>query len=137
MRGGYWRGYVDAEPVREHLILLSAQHVGRRAVADVTGITDRSLMEIKAGRVQRVRSHYAAAILAVTPDGRADNSLVPGGPTRRLINQLVRWGFTHTEIARRLGSKGVVPQLHWKNRKRIKARNAMRVQRLYSLIAME
>jgi hypothetical protein len=47
--------YVSAEMAREHLVWLSGQDVGMRAVGDVTGIAYQVVQKIRQGGERRIR----------------------------------------------------------------------------------
>ena len=68
---------VDAEPVRRHVLLLSGQGLGKRRLADLTGLSITAIDKVK-GQSKRVRKDTADRILAVeawqaerTPTGLA------------------------------------------------------------------
>jgi hypothetical protein len=117
--------------VSAHIRDLSAQGVGRRALADASDVNEHTLSFIKRGRRQKIRATTAARILGTDAGARADSALVSPRRTRLLIAELVRSGYTHLWIARQLGYKSGGLQFH---HKRITARNASRVERLYLLI---
>lgn len=108
---GKWRPYVDAAPVRAHLAELSANGIGLRRVAKVTGISRSSLQSImydvgtRKARA-RVRAEHAEAILAVRPDlaTKSRGALIDGTGTHRRLRALVAVGYPHRYLAERLGT---------------------------------
>lgn len=120
---------IDAAPVRAHLAALAEQGVGRRAVAAACDVALSTLRSVGQGRKLRVRASTARRILAVDAGAIADGGLVPAGPTRQALRELLRLGLTKTEVARRMGSSAKVPSLQLVAR-HVTAKNALRVQRL-------
>jgi len=127
-RAGDWNGLVSAAAAREHLVKLSRQGVGRRAVSDACGVSATILHEVKMGRKTQIRQRTERAILAVTKHAAGMALLVPAGPTWRLIKALIEEGFTKTRIARELGYKAPALQMRTA---RITRGNAIAVERLY------
>ena len=122
---------VSAELCREHLFWLSEQHVGKDAVAAVTGIDVVRLWQIRAGRTRRVRMSTEARIMAVTPDARCDGSWVSGRETSRRIDELLKRGYTLSELGRLLGYAGKHDGIQFYRKPRVTALNAMRVEKLH------
>jgi hypothetical protein len=106
---GTWQPFVDAAPVRAHIIALKAAGIGRRQIAVFAPISPSivaSLLYGKQGRtVLRVRGATAERILAVTAtiDTVADGALVPSTGTRRRIQALAAAGYTFTAQATEIG----------------------------------
>lgn len=132
-QNGDYNGVVDAAPAREHLSELSKLGVGRHAVAAASDVPESSLYAIIKGEQTRISARNLRRILAVTTEARADRSIVPAGPTWRLIHQLLEGGYTRQQIARWLGSTAKNPALQLR-RDRITAANASKVERLYKRI---
>lgn len=130
---GEWNGLVPAAPVRAHLRRLSAAGVGRRTVADISGVGASAIAELASGRKDQLRAMTAKRILAVTAEALNDSTLVLARPTWVLIRRLLAEGFTLGELAWRLGYKTRALQLR---RDRITARNAMRVARFYHQVML-
>ena len=101
-KAGDWNGIVPADKAREHLLALSLDGVGRRAVSDVTNLSSHIIFEIRSGKRTQIRGRTERLILAVTTEMAAENSLVPAGPTWELIGELLKAGFTKTRIAQEL-----------------------------------
>lgn len=127
---GEWNGLVSAERVREHMKALSQAGVGRRVVSDVAGIAETTLSLLVSGKRTKLRAMHERAILAVTPAALADRALIDAGPTWRLLDELLGWGYSKTELARELGSKAKVPALQLM-RTQVTVRNAYDVERMH------
>src|SRR5581483_5514038 len=108
---GRSNGLVSAQAARRHMLKLSAQGVGRRAIGAACGVADSILTLIRSGRRKTIRANTERRILSVTRDAIADKALVSNGRTWKLIDRLLQEGFTRTELARRLGSKAKYPAL--------------------------
>jgi hypothetical protein len=128
-KAGEWNGLVSADQVRAHMAKLSKIGVGRRAVADVSGVSDSALVQIIAGRKTQLRALTARRILAVTKEAAADHALVCAKPSWRLLDELLSDGYTKAELALALGNRSPALQL---GRKRVTVRNAFEVQRLHA-----
>jgi len=107
---GRWAPYVDAEPVRAHLRMLAACGLGRRRVAQLSGVPDSTLCGLLYGAhgtpSRRTRTEIAQRILAVRPRlaDVHDRVLVDGTGTRRRLRALYALGFTSPALAARLGT---------------------------------
>lgn len=126
---GDWNGLVPAEKARAHLKDLSDQGIGRRSVSTVSDLSETVLSAIIAGRKTKIRALTERAILAVTKDAAADGSLVPAKETWKLLKELIKDGFTKSELARRMGAKTPALQL---KKDFVTLRSAYQVQRLHS-----
>jgi hypothetical protein len=127
-RSGDWNGLIPAGRARQHLLALSRAGVGRRTVADIAGVPQCVVHQIRTGRRRRIRARTARRILLVSRTAMNDARLVPAGRAWRMIERLVEEGFSRGEIAQRLGHRSRALQL---NRTRITARSLMRVERFY------
>jgi len=129
-------GLVDAGPARAHLLELSAQGVGRRAVAAACDVALTVLQDVRTGRKLRIRAESSRRILAVDAGAMADHALVPARETRKAITELRHAGLTKREIAQRLGSMASTPSLQLTRRK-VTAVNALKVRRLVTEVRAE
>jgi hypothetical protein len=126
---GDWNGIVPAAAARAHLIKLARAGVGRRAVGDVTDLSDSILHEIRHRRRLRIRARTERKILSVTPLlARTDRAKVPASRAWRLIGELLTEGFTKAGLAKLLGYRSPALQLR---RDRITVRNEQRVIALH------
>jgi hypothetical protein len=133
-RAGEADPLVPATAARAHLAALSRAGIGRRVVSAAGDVPTGTLAEITQGRKLQIRRSTERRILAVDASARAGGTLVDAGPTWRLIGRLLEEGFTKTELARRLRFRALALQL---GRRRITARNAVRVERFYWTIMAE
>lgn len=86
VKDGRWQPYVDADPVRAHVATLRAAGIGWRRIARIAGLNESVVWKLVHGDParglaarQRVRPATAAALLAVTVDGRGTRGgVVPG-----------------------------------------------------------
>lgn len=128
----------DAAPVREHLLALFAAGVGRRRVAEVSGVRANVIQSIVHGRRNRppnrqVKHETATALLAVPLDWQADKALVPALATHRRLQALVYAGWSQARLAELLGSSlsNFLPTFE---RDKVTARRARAVAELYELL---
>ena len=127
------RGLVSTERVVAHLRALGDRNIGLRSVSQVTDITRNTLRQYLDGSRSQIRQHREAKILAVDSSAIADHSLVSAKKTWKLLDELIRDGYTRQQLAVWLGSKAKVPSLQL-HRDRITAATALRVERLYTAI---
>jgi transcriptional regulator with XRE-family HTH domain len=91
---GAWQPFVDAEPVREHLLGLREAHMGRNRVAEVAGLNPNYLARLLYGDgakppPRKMRGETAAKILAVTPaDGTSPRRATDSTGARRRLEAL-------------------------------------------------
>lgn len=126
---------VSAELARQHLLELRAKHVGKRAVRDCTGISDVVLAEIANGKRRRIRQSTEAKIMRVTEDGRAGGSLIRGKRTTQLLDELREAGYSVKFLAAKLGY--ACPEIQFYGQTYVTAKNAMRVEKLHTLLLGE
>jgi hypothetical protein len=125
---GDWNGIVPAQRARAHLLELRAAGVGRRQVADASGVGEVIVANIGIGSRLNIRARTERAILAVTAKAVADGALVDARPTWKRLNQLLAWGYTKAHLARELGYERAAIQI---GRKQCTARNAYDVERVH------
>lgn len=105
---GTWAPWVDAGPVREHLLSLRAYGIGRTQVAKLSGLSEHTIVSVFYGRsgrpVAKVRPATADAILAVQPtlDNVAATASVDATGTLRMLRALVAQGHTMQDLGQRL-----------------------------------
>jgi hypothetical protein len=109
---GTWAPFVDAEPVRAHVRMLSEAGIGWKRVAKLAGLSTSTLTKLLYG-VQsqgrppavKMRAENAQKILAVEPgiDILANSALLASVGTVRRLQALVRRGWPQAELAARLG----------------------------------
>jgi transcriptional regulator with XRE-family HTH domain len=135
---GQWEPYIDAEPVREHLRVLSAAGIGLKRSCELSGVPYSTLMRlIYGGKNQppsrRVRPATASAILAVRPSPGllADGAFTDGTGTRRRITALVAIGWSQQKLADALGMEHRNLGHLLADREQVTARTARTVRDLY------
>jgi hypothetical protein len=91
LKAGDWQPYVDAEPVRQHLLMLGEHEITLYRAAAMAGVGVRSLHPLfqpSTGRRRpvrhTVRSEIAAKVLAVTPDTAPPARVDSTGTARRI-----------------------------------------------------
>lgn len=121
MAYGRWQPYVNAEPVRAHVRMLSSFDIGITQVRILSGVSGGAFSRLLYGRGEqgpsrRVRTETADKILSIKPslDAVAPNALVDSTGTKRRLQALVAVGWHQRELARRLGldRNAVHDQLH-------------------------
>lgn len=112
--GRYDRGLVEAEPIREHLLLLRDFGIGYRRAARQAGVGVTAVRTLIYGRMdpgprlgevpKHVKRETAEALLSVKPDldTLADGARVPARGTHRRIQALVAIGWSLSKIGQRL-----------------------------------
>lgn len=108
---GRWQPYVDAEPVRAHIRMLSTFGIGIQRTRVLAGMSNGSLSRLLYGRGEqhgpsrRIRTETADRILAIRPsiDLAAPSALVDSTGTRRRLQGLVAVGWPQVELARHTG----------------------------------
>ena len=136
-RRGRGNPIVDAGEAQRHIRWLARQGIGYRAVAKAAGVARTVVADIKSGKKARCRALTVRAILKVGEDATAPHALVDAGPTRRLIAELLREGFTKRQLARRFGLKSSALQFPLRGSEKITARNAAKVRRLWRYLLMD
>lgn len=110
---GISAGLVDAQPVRDHLAVLSAAGIGYKRVATLAGVSVTTVQTVlyhhpdrpHAGPSKRVKAETAAKILAVQPSLEliGDGTPVPSRGAARRIQALVARGWSQAKLAERVG----------------------------------
>jgi hypothetical protein len=119
---------VPAGRVRRRLRTLSKRGIGYKTAADACGASRTIFAGILNGTRKRVRRSVELKILALDEDAMADGAHVDAKPTWRLIDSLVRRGWSKAELARRLGRKREAIQFRTS---RVTVRTAHDVEVLY------
>lgn len=113
--GRYDTGLVDAEPVRDHLLLLGEFGLGYKRVARIAGLGTTPVRNVIWGRQdpgprkgeipKRIKRENAEKILAVAPDISllAGGAKIPARGTHRRLQALVARGWSQSKLATRLG----------------------------------
>lgn len=108
---GTWQPFIDATPVREHLLTLYAAGLTEHRVSVLTGIDWNTIClytrpDIKHGRgmIRRTTPETQAKILAVRPEPSMPGRVDPTG-TRRRIQALSAIGWPLKELGPHIGIK--------------------------------
>jgi len=113
--GRFDTGLVDAEPVREHMMMLAGFGLGYKRVAALAGIGITPARNLIWGRQEpgprygemqkRVKRETAEALLAVRPDihNLASRAYISSRATHRRLQALVAIGWSQSKLAGRLG----------------------------------
>jgi AraC-like DNA-binding protein len=107
---GRWHPYVDARPVREHIVALRAAGIGVERIAQLAGLSVSHIRELaQHGRgdtpgTQRVRPSTAMGVLGIRIDdaNRAPTSRVDATGTRRRLHALIAIGWPVELLAAQL-----------------------------------
>lgn len=127
-----WHGpdvLVDAKRARQHLKRLSRKDVGRRTVGAAADVGDTTLSKIIAGTKKQIRCSTEKRILEVDVGAAADAARTDAGPTWKLLNQLLKRGWSKAELARRLGYKRAALQF---NKRSVLVKTAHQVKLLHA-----
>ncbi len=88
------------------------------------------LLQIRSGRRTRIQKRTERRILAVGLGARSDYALVPAGPTQKRIRLILEEGFRKKQLAQWMGHARCLTL----GRDRVRAYNAMKVERFYRLM---
>jgi len=131
---GNWNGLVSAEAARTHILKLSKQGVGRRAIAAASDVAEKVISRIRSGSQLNIRKSTETRILAISNQAPSDGALVRANATWKQIKALLADGFTKAELARRLGYRFPSLQI---GKTRIRASTAARIDRLFRMLMKE
>ena len=128
---------IDGQAVAAHVRALSRQGMGAPSVADAAGVARRTVWRVASQAMPRVRRSIAERILAVDVGAAADGCRIDARPTRRLIRELLRAGFTGRELAGRLGHERTYVSHLIREGLHVTVLTAHRVRRLHAEIMRE
>lgn len=109
---GRWQPLTDAEPVRQHIRMLSSYGIGWQRLCRLAGVPNGSVSRVLYGAPhegrspsKRVRHTTASKILAVRPtlDRVAPGARVDATGTRRRLQALVANGWPQMRLGQELG----------------------------------
>lgn len=107
---GRWQPYVDAGPVREHVLMLRSYGVGSIRIARAAGVPQHVVRNLLWGKTDRgpsrqIRPENADRLLAVRPSPALFESrtLADATGTRRRLQALIATGHCRISLAGRLG----------------------------------
>lgn len=113
--GRFDTGLVDADPVREHLLMLGEFGLGYKRVARIADVGVTAVRNVIWGRQdpgprkgqipKRIKRENAERILAVKPDISllAGGTSIPARGTHRRLQALVARGWSQSKLSDRLG----------------------------------
>lgn len=125
---GDWNGIVSASSARAHLLKLSEEGIGRRAVGAATDLADSVLFDIRSGRKANIRARTERLILAVSKEMASDGALIPALSSWYLIHKLIKQGYTKAQISKLMGNNGRALQI---GKAQVTVRNAYTIRRVY------
>jgi hypothetical protein len=131
---GDWNGLVASDKALGHILALSKKGVGRRAIAAASDVSETVISRIRSGEQQRIRKRTETRVLAVTKEAANDGTLVSARRMWHQIHALLTEGFTKAELAIRLGYTSPTLQM---GKRKVRARTAARVEKLYRTIMQE
>jgi|GEM_PF-1453678 len=126
--------YVSASKARAHLRALAKLGVGVKSIGASCGVAPSVLDRIKRGMIKRTRRATEAKILATSVETAArGRAKIDGAPTWKLLDDLLRRGFTKTWVAQQLGG----PQARSLQIKRdvVSGETARKVRELHARLA--
>lgn len=128
---------VDAAAMRRHVERLSTQGLGYKRVARLAGVSISTVGDVLFGRQDGVRRAIADRVLKVraTLDVLAPSALIPVGPTKAIVDRLMRDGYPAARLATLLGYRS--PKLQILRSPTITVRNARRVRDLAAWLLAE
>jgi len=124
---------IDATEAREHMRRLQKRGMGYKAIADAASVNHNIAFGIRNGSRTKCLLSTSDRILKVGLKQASDGTRIPAGPSWKLLDELIGDGYTRMQLATWLGYRGNPPALQLP-RDFVTARNAVRVERLYSLI---
>lgn len=96
---------ISAAQARQHIHTLSKLGVGYKTLAAAAQVGKTIVQEVRLGQRLRIREETSRRILSVTEAALTGGARVDGGPTWKLLNELIAKGYTKAHLARWLGSK--------------------------------
>jgi hypothetical protein len=104
MAYGTWRPWADPAPVREHVRQLRECGASYDTIGHAAGIAPMSVHALMNGRVGRLRTDTAEALLGLTRE-QLDLVRVPVAAAQLQIRAMVAMGHGYSRIARALGCR--------------------------------
>lgn len=89
------------------------------------------LQRIKNGQHRFIKKSSARKVLDVTADAVADHGRIKAGHTYRMIDRLLRSGFTYTSLSVR---SGVARSVLSHRKEYVTAKTKMKIEKLYNVI---
>jgi transcriptional regulator with XRE-family HTH domain len=144
---GRWNNLVDAEPARQHVLVLMEAGMGRRQIALHAGITSNVIVKLIWGKRQpdgslrlstRLRKENADRLLAIRYNP-ADGALVPAIGAVRRLQALVALGWSQRKLSAELGFTSQTQLTAWVlgRRNHLTAGTFRAVRGLYERLSMQ
>lgn len=124
---------VSAHPSREHLRVLSLSGIGKRRVAELTGIPVSTIDKIRRGERRRITQRNSEAILAIEVDEQALGAMTGREQAEAIIARLSARGWPRYRIAAALGSTAKTPALQVGRGERVLRRTVEKLRVLEQL----
>lgn len=144
---GRWEAYVDAQPVREHVLALREAGVGKRRMTELSGVSRNVVARLCSGRpdrpVKRVTRETADKLMSIPLPQiswmvHADGAQIPAVGSIRRMQALMAAGYTVQFLAARLtGWDTDVHRLIREEQKLITAARARRIAELFSELQLQ
>ena len=123
--------FIDATETREHIQWLRQVGIGRRQIHATSRVALSTIQKIASGQLLRIRPTTADRILAVGLHKAAGGTLIDAKPTWRLIDDLLKHGWTKTRIARHIDDNSNARSLQISKTK-IRRSTADKIQQLHN-----
>ncbi|MGW2223873.1 hypothetical protein [Streptomyces formicae] len=136
---GQWQPFVDAAPVRQHVLAIQASGMGVAGIAARTGVNRGSIDHLLYGSAPcppavQIRTENAAALLSYWPtlDDYEDRSVIDGTGTRRRMQALAATGLPPKAVHRQVRIGNPQTFEHLTSRSKVTARTARAVRDFYN-----
>ncbi|MDM4721135.1 hypothetical protein QTQ03_16580 [Micromonospora sp. WMMA1363] len=126
---GRWQRWADPEPVREHILALRRNGVGRDTLGRLAAVDDSHISKIACRRVTKVTIDVAERILAVT---NPKPHVVDATGARRRLQALGAIGWDQSTLGPRIGWQvGAINLIVRGRRTRIEQATNERIHQMY------
>ncbi|MFJ3089093.1 hypothetical protein [Streptomyces sp. NPDC086838] len=140
---GQWQPpFVDAEPVRQHVLALRATGMSLASIVQHTRVNSGSLDHLIYGKrpyppAVKIRTESAAAILAYWPtlDDYEDGAIIDATGTRRRMQALAAIGWPTTSVHQHVNHITAKAVERLRANERVTARTARAVRDLYNRVS--
>lgn len=135
---GRWQPFVDAEPVREHVLSLKAAGMGNLRISELSNVSMKVIAGLLYGtegrppsRKVRVQTMQRLTAVRVSLEVMAPRARVDATGTRRRIQALTVLGWPQSVLAERLGMERSNINSITRNRTHVEVATALAVRSLY------
>jgi lambda repressor-like predicted transcriptional regulator len=130
-----WEPYIDAGPVRAHLLLLRQTGMGIDRIVRQSGISRSTVQRLLAARPapdhRRIRPEVATRLMAVSAEPRSSDLLVDAAATQQRFAELTQAGYGLRDIARRIGRDPASLSRSVRRASTVTARTALAIERVH------